>query len=357
MKLLFYISSIRGGGAERVIIVICNKLVERGYEIYLATNLKIPFVYEPDERIKLADIYVERSGNKVRNVYRYAKRIRQVAKVVNPDIIISFIWPLNSVVIPAVAGLRAPVIASEHSTFDKKMSFYEYFTRFYMNRWAKKVTILTHYDYNYLGKRLPNKLVLPNPLPYKPAEENVERKKRILAVGDINRWYVKGFDTLIRVWAGIASGYPGWQLYIAGGGSPENLSVLKNMAEEYKVSDSVCFTGFRNDIDKLMRESSVFVLSSRYEGFPMVVLEAMSQGCACVCFDCKTGPAEIIDPGKTGLLVKNQDEGDLKNNLIKVMDDGSLRSELSARAMDEIRRFSAGTITDRWEALFREIAG
>jgi len=346
---------MRGGGAERVMSIICNKLVERGHDIYLATNKEHPIVYDLNENIKIIDLFVKRSRNKIKNVYKYQKRIRGIAKHVNPDIIITFIWALNAVVILATLGMSIPVIASEHSTFDKKKSIYEYFVRYYLNRLVDKVTILTQYDYSFLGKNLPKKTVVPNPLSYDIYNGNQIRRKNILAIGSIDRWYIKGFDTLIKIWREISAKYPGWSLDIVGGGSEDNMKTLKKIALENNVSNSVRFLGFQKDIDKLMQQSSIFVLSSRTEGFAMVLAEAMSQGCASISFDCKAGPNEIITHKKSGLLIKDQDFEEMKKALICLIEDEELRIQLSLAGRKEVEKFDSNIIVDKWEDIFREL--
>lgn len=355
MKLLFCISSMRGGGAERVMSIICNKLIERGYDVYLATNMQLPILYDIDKKVNVLDIYVPRTRNKIKNAYKYRKRIREVVKQINPDIIITFVWPLNVIVLLATLGLSIPVIASEHSTFDKKKSLYESFVRFYINRLADKVTILTQHDYIFLKKKLPQKNVVPNPLPYKVYEGNSERMKNILAVGSIDRWYIKGFDSLIKIWEDISPLYPDWTLDIAGNGNEQNIKTLKKMAQDNSVSESIRFLGFQNDIHKLMQESSIFVLSSRYEGLPMVLVEAMSQGCACVSFDCKTGPAEIMTNNISGLLIKDQDLDEMKEALIRLIDNENLRTSLSIQGRKEIKKFDSDLIVDKWAQIFQEL--
>lgn len=355
MKLLFCISSMRGGGAERVMSIICNKLIERGYDVYLATNMQLPILYDIDKKVNVLDIYVPRTRNKIKNAYKYRKRIREVVKQINPDIIITFVWPLNVIVLLATLGLSIPVIASEHSTFDKKKSLYESFVRFYINRLADKVTVLTSFDYKYLGERLPRKTIIPNPVSYEISNDFSVREKNVLAVGNLNRWYIKGFDNLIRVWRDISPLYPDWTLDIAGNGNEASVNTLKKMAQDNNVLSTVRFIGFQKEIDSIMKKSSIFVLSSRYEGLPMVLAEAMSQGCACVSFDCKAGPAEIMTNNISGLLVKDQDLKDMKNSLINLINDEDLRNQLSIEGRKEVEKFNSEIIVDRWESIFLEL--
>ncbi|WP_299576283.1 glycosyltransferase family 4 protein [uncultured Sunxiuqinia sp.] len=356
MKVLFFISSMRGGGAERVMSILCNHLTNRGHEVFLATNTSIPFAYTLDENVKIIDLYKENHSTKNKLLYflRLYQNIRSIIKTIRPDISVSFIWSLNVHVLIAKTGLSAPVITSEHSTFTRISSRYEYFVRICLNKLAKKVIVLTEKDANFIGNRL-NRMVIPNPLSYTPTTSKKERRENILAVGSIDRWEGKGFDNLIRIWSNIHKQYPGWVLEIAGTGKSENFNYLKSLAQDLGVSSSVVFLGFQKEINLLMQNSSVFVLASKYEGFPMVLNEAMSQGCACASFDCNTGPAEIITHNKNGLLVENQNMDKMQQTLSRLLNDKTLREKLSKNAIKDVERFSPGLIVDKWEKVMTEV--
>lgn len=361
MKLLFYTPLIRGGGAGRVISIICNELSERGHDVYLAfdtaeisyeLNNKITIIHLPHKTFfhHYTEIF-----KLIKDRIRIGKQIRKIAVDIKPDIIISFVEMFNAHVIISTLGLKIPVISSEHTTFDKKRSLYESFCRFYINKLASKVSILTKSDYFYLNKRLPNKVVIPNPLSFSIFEGKNKKKQNVLCVGRVNDWEIKGFDTIIKIWGNIAPTFPEWTLDIAGNGNETNFNYLKQLTKENNVENSVNFLGFRKDIDQLMRESSIFCLSSRREGFPMVLIEAMSQGCASVAFNCRTGPGEIITNGISGILVQDQDAAGMENALISVMINEDLRQKLTRGGKKEVKKFDVNLIVDKWEVLFKEV--
>jgi glycosyltransferase involved in cell wall biosynthesis len=148
--------------------------------------------------------------------------------------------------------------------------------------------------------------------------------------------------------------HPSWSLEIAGSGIAGH-QFLKELSEELGINDCVQFLGFRSDIDTVMRQSAIFVLSSRIEGFGMVLLEAMSQGCACVSFDCKSGPSDIIAHEVDGLLVPDQDLDEMVTALTRLMRSKDERRKLSRAAREKARSYSVDLIVDRWIALFREL--
>lgn len=348
---------MNGGGAERVMSVICNKLVERNTEVYLATNTISPIEYDLDDRVRIVSLYPKTYYQMLRplRIWTLQWLIRKIAIQINPDVIVSFLTGMNVRVIMATLGLRIPVITSEHTTYDRVLPWIIKFEMLYVNRLADKVTVLTQHDYNFLGDRLPNKVVMPNPLSLPPYMGLKERRKNVLAVGRLDSWKVKGFDNLLKIWAKVSRLHPEWSLEVAGTGSEESYRFLGNIIKHYELQDSVRLLGFKSDISKIMQESSVFVLTSRNEGFSMALLEAMSQGCACVSFDCNAGPNEIITQNVSGILVIDQDLQAMELALLKIIQDEELRNSISQNAVKEVERFSVEKIILKWENLFAQV--
>ncbi|MBD0778097.1 glycosyltransferase family 4 protein [Maribacter sp. ANRC-HE7] len=357
MRLLFFISSLNGGGAERVMATLCNQLATSNDEIHLATDTKIPFAYKLESCINLHDLYPSEEGSPtpLQNRIKILKRIQKISKEVHPDIIISFMYEMNSFVLIATLGMKIPVIASEHNTLHRRHTFSEYIMRFWISRLARKLIILTHHDYDFLGTKLPSKVVIHNPLSFPIYNGQTSRKKNILAVGSLDRWKHKGFDNLIRVWGKIAANYPEWTLEIAGKGSQNNFDYLFELCVKNNVETRINFIGFQPNIDRVLRETSIFVLSSRFEGLPMVLIEAMSQGCGCISFDCISGPREIIVNDESGLLVENQNLKELENAIIRLINDEQLRLELSAKALKHVKKFLPDNIVRQWREIFKEV--
>lgn len=359
MKLLFFIGSMRGGGAERVMSILCNELVNRGHDISLATMINHPSFYLLDKRINIISLDRRKGANIVDKIIwrlKWYAYIRRTVKKENPDIIISFIYGLNAPVILSTLFLGIPVIASEHTTFNMDMSFLDKIRRFRINRLAKKVTVLTKYDHDYIGNRLQNKVVMPNPLAFIPVTSiNNDQKRYIVAAGSVIRYHIKGFDNLIKIWGGIAHKYPDWKLLIAGNSNESSLSYLESLAQRYNILHQIEFLGPVHSLDNILRESSIFVLSSRYEGFGMVLIEAMSQGCACISFDCISGPGEIITNNVDGILVPDQNMKEMEKSLSDLIEDKSKRLLLANNAIKSVNRFSVENIVNKWEVLFSKI--
>ena len=242
------------------------------------------------------------------------------------------------------------------------------------------VTVLTDADKKIIGKRLRNVTVMENPLALEPIETLPPRKMVILASGRVDNWHYKGFDVLIRAFGKFVQGLKskvqdeGWKLVIAGvWRSPETRTYLDGIAKECGVLDKIEYTGFVEDMQKLYAESSIFVLSSRYEGFGLVLIEAMSQGCACIACDYKGRQREIMIPEgqgskfnvqssnnkveqcETGILCEPDDVEALAEAMKKMIMDDEYRESVRPKAIERSKYYSIDNTMDRWEELLASL--
>jgi glycosyltransferase involved in cell wall biosynthesis len=164
----------------------------------------------------------------------------------------------------------------------------------------------------------------------------------------------KGFDMLIPAFAQVVARHPEWTLRICGGGPQRGR--LAKLIMEHDLSNNVLLMGPVKRLDLQMSEASMYVLSSRFEGLPMVMIEAMSLGLPVVSFDCPTGPGDVIEDGKSGLLIADGDIDALAAGMLRVIEDEPLRHALGAGAAARAKDFSIDSIGPRWEALLDELA-
>lgn len=193
--------------------------------------------------------------------------------------------------------------------------------------------------------------VIPNATPFPLGPAAPLDNPRIVAVGRLTQQ--KGFGRLIRAFAPIARAHPDWSLEIYGHGPQQQ--ALQELVERLGVGAQVRLPGTTDRIEEVLTGSSVFAMSSRYEGLPMVLLEAMSKGVPPVSFDCPEGPRQLIDTEHNGLLVPEGDVPALTEALVRVVADPGLRRRLGAGALERAREYGVAAITDRWEALFEEL--
>ncbi len=175
--------------------------------------------------------------------------------------------------------------------------------------------------------------------------------KTVLAAGRLTKQ--KGFDMLIPAWTKVAAKHPDWRLRICGEGVLRKQ--LDELVEEHGVGDSVSLKG-ACDMNEAMGSSSIFVMSSRFEGFPLILIEAMSKAMAVVSFDCPTGPADIIDDGENGLLVEFKNVDALADAINRFIEDEDLRRRCGPAAAETAKRYRIEEVGPMWDELFAEVA-
>jgi glycosyltransferase involved in cell wall biosynthesis len=163
----------------------------------------------------------------------------------------------------------------------------------------------------------------------------------------------KGFDLLVQAYARVAPGHPDWRLRICGGG--QERPAIEALIRALGIEDVVELPGPAADMAGEMARASIFVLSSRYEGLPLILLEAMSAGMGVVSFDCPTGPGDLVDDHRTGLLVPPRDVEALAVAIGEMMDDEDLRRRCGAAAIDTAAEYTMAAVGPRWEALLGEL--
>ena len=189
---------------------------------------------------------------------------------------------------------------------------------------------MTQADYTFLNGRFKKVVVMPNPLTWEPEKVIPSKSKIILAVGRVDIWYCKGFDILLKAWSNLACFYPDWTLRLVGAGHKKNVDYLKSLVQNIS---NVEFVPYTKEIKTEYRDAEIFVLSSRYEGFGLVLTEAMSQGCACIACDYNGRQSEIVINNKTGLICGIDNLLELEQKLKILLDNNELRKRLQHNAL------------------------
>lgn len=386
MKIFLIIPSLGIGGAERVGVLLAQGLKERGNEVRVFSNLTMRKDYKLPDGIETVDISFP-GNNKICRWIKTVSLVRKYSKQSNPDVVIGIMSLCSLFGYLATIGLGIPVAETIHSSLEKPyyapMSKWERFYKFYLSRLYDIVTILTEADKKVVYRRLRNVIVMPNPLALVPINKITNRTNTIVAAGRLDDWHYKGFDVLIRAWARVVSSLEfqvsteGWKLQIAGTGSDMSLNYLKQLCRENEIENLVEFLGFRKDVEKLYQDASIFVLSSRYEGFGLVLIEAMSQGCACIACDYKGRQREILNPTQdqpfetrnlnlethnrkfeacdNGILCEPDDVESLAAGIQKMIEDDEYRERVRMNAIERSEYYSIDNTMDRWELLLNQV--
>jgi glycosyltransferase involved in cell wall biosynthesis len=361
-KVIFITDSLTSGGAERVMSILATNLALFGYDITILSKSHKPAFYDLDYRVKLMYPKTQINyKNKIATLFTRLHLYFEIYKFLEkeiPDLVVPFSTTTNGTIIPICRLNGFPVIACEHNNFRLNIkSFPIWFIKRFIYPHANLLTVLTERDKKeYYGKFMKNVVVMPNPLPLVPIRKvNLQQRHEIiLAVGNVTRWEQKGFDKLLEIFSLIAPKYPEWQLFIAGSGNP---SYLAETIQELKLTHRVSLLGEVKDIQIVMQQCSIFTMTSRWEGLPMVLIEAMSQGMACIAFDCFTGPGDVISNGLDGILVEDQLNVKFITKLSQLIENKDLRLTLGTNAIETSKRYLPEKIVQRWHDIIEYTLG
>lgn len=343
------------GGTERVGSMLANGLSEAGYEIILASISEgnAPF-FSINEDIKIISLF-KSSG---RTLYRTPNLIYKIRKLLNQERIDALIVVETMSVLftlPATLGLPVIHICWEHFNFNNDLGKSgRRVARQLAARYCDAVITLTERDKGYWLQGTKHKsqiTAIANPCPF-PVQNYVkeENTKVVLAVGRLTN--IKGFDMLLEAWIQVAEVMPDWTLKIVGEG--EDRAKLTNFIKTNKLNNSVELVGNTDDISQYYEEAEIYCLSSRFEGFPMVLLETLAFGLPVVSFDCDTGPAEVLED--TGaILVPQNDISLLALLLVDLMKDNEQRKIISARSKQKAETYQPENIISQWVSLIQNL--
>ncbi len=424
MKILFVCSNLGFGGAERVAVTLANGFHTNGHKVIMVANLFEKINYSLDKDITVENL-VSTNRNKYKKWISSVRQLRKSIKSYQPDVIIGIMELCSLIARISALGTNIPVVATDHYTFDRPLNApftkQEWFFKFVVNYIYRHITVLTEADKKVIGDRFRGVTVMPNPLFIPPIKQALSKEKVLLSAGRIDAWFYKGFDVLLQAWKILyfddyKDSFKEWWLKIAGAGKQESFEYLMNLlpdgewvhnknvddddynddnhintkhtkeknagtekqySQKYGVWRSekyhIEFLGFRKDIEELYKRSAIFALSSRYEGFGLVLIEAMSQGCAPVACDYKGRQREIIgDPPKSslnmedfqkngieicenGLLCEPENVEALATALEKMIMDEAYRKKVQKNALERSKFYDMEHTMDRWEAYLKTI--
>ena len=373
MKILYQIhSTYNPGGMERVLLNKVKYLVEKqGWEVVVVTTDQHgrPSFYPFPDSVRMIDLDINYSDDngkpflkKLAGYFRrrqeHKKRLEGLLKKERPDVVDCF-YPGECSFVPSLKDGSRKVMELHQSKL-----FHHQYNRSGLMGLADKVragmderlvrrfdrfVVLTEEDRQMWGE-MPGIRVIPNAANFIAEKYSDCSAKRVIAVGRLD--YQKSFDRLIQVWEKVHQQMPDWRLDIFGQG--EWKEMLQNMIDERGLNGTVKLNGPTKNIGQEYSESSMIVMSSHYEGFPMVMIEAMACGLPAVSFDFKCGPRDIIKEGENGLVVKDGDIDGLAKAMMTLMRDDELRRKMGENAKRVVETFSEAKVMDKWVRLYEE---
>ena len=378
MKLLFCHCSLHNpGGMERVLL---NKVVwlkaHTDWEIVVVTTdqKQRPTFYPFPEDVRMIDLGINYSDDNVKSpigkIAGYLRKRRKHRQALTAllqkekaDIVVS-LYPSESSFIPSIKDGSKKVLELHFNKFFR-LQYNRKGLLGWIDRWRTrqderlvrkfdKFVVLTQEDRSYWGE-LPNIEVIPNAAMFLGDAYSDVSCKRIIAVGRLD--YQKSFDRLVEAWAWVqqTNQFSDWQLDIFGQG--EWKEMLQRMIEERKLGETAHVNRPTPQIGDEYARSSMLVMSSHYEGFPMVMIEAMACGLPVVSFNYKCGPKDIIQDGVNGLLVKDGDIEGLANAMMRLMENEEERKAMGCNARRVTETYSEASVMKRWMELFNSLTG
>jgi len=354
MKIFFVIKSLHtAGGTERATQVIANELAARNYEVGIISlvNEGKPF-FNFSSVIQIHYLYnkKDKRPSLIRDISRRIK-LKNLYKTEKPDIIIFVGSGRSFLNIPAARGITN--ITWEHFNTTVNWHLLHPLSRKLAALYCDKIVTLTNQDAeNYKNKfGAKNTLCIPNPVTIDSSHKSTLTEKRVLAIGRLVKQ--KGFDMLLDAWTKVENRNSGWKLRIIGSGPM--LALLLDKIKLYNLEDSIELIPSTDNVIAHYQASSIYVMSSRHEGLPLVLIEAMAMGLPIISFDCETGPRDIIIDNLTGRLIQPFDIVKLAKEMDELMIDELRRKMFSENAIKRAENYDIKEIGDKWEVLFKEL--
>lgn len=356
-KIAFFGGDIsHAGGTERVSLALSNYLVKNGYQvIIISLSGNTPPKFHVDESIKIVSLFNEKKRFSLA-YFSVVFRLRRVLIDESIDVLIDVDTMLALFSTTALLGTKIKHISWEHFNYKSNLNIKSRkLARKIAAKYSDAVVTLTEKDRNYwLEKnKYPKKIIaIPNPLPFESKSKLTKKhSKKILALGRLT--YQKGFDLLLDIWAKIENMNNDWRLIIAGDGEDKQLLLDKIKMLNLKNVELLPSTPHVNE---LYDQSSIYVMTSRFEGFPMVLLEAKASGLPIVAYDCDTGPSELIINHDDGFLIPFDDNNTFTCKLALLMNDDDLRESMSIMSLKNAEKYKIEVaIGDKWKRLIESI--
>ena len=377
MKILYCINSLKNpGGMERVLLNKANFFVKNyNYDISILTtnqNNKKIFYENIDSKIKFYDLGINYDLDYNKNFIAriipflkkqkfHKKKLREFLYNNKFDIVISFGCE-ETFFLPLIKD-GSKKIREVHFNKEYRKILVESFKKgllyklkAYLDTWREEKLIDKYDEFVVLtneDKQLwsSNKIkVIPNSLTFNTKKISNLENKQVISVGRLDGQ--KGYDILIKIWKKVVDKYPDWILNIYGEGIDRKK--LENQIKENKLENNLFLRGLTNNIQEKYLDSSIYIMSSRYEGFGMVLIEAMSCGLPVIAFDCKCGPKDIIKEGENGYLCNSYNVNEMAEKIGKLIIEKESRKKMGIIAKEMSLNYSEDKIMKKWKELFEK---
>jgi glycosyltransferase involved in cell wall biosynthesis len=361
MKLLYIVPKLNNeGGVARVLSLKLNYLIENfGYEVHVLTQNQgnFPLFYSFHEKIVFHDMMLEGTIFNFFNSFR--KSLKNKTQTIQPDVIVVCDNGLKGYTIPFVLSSTIPIVFECHGSkyieekhlksglVSKFKSYIKYkFKDFFTSKFSKLVVLS---DESLKEWNVQNSLVIANPCWIQNNVGSDLKTKKVIVVA--RNSYEKGLGRLLVIWQKVVVKYPDWILDVYGESTTNLISTVLELGMEFNVNLN---EPVKNISEKYL-SSSIYLMTSRSEGFPMVLLEAMASGLPCVAYDCPCGPRAIINEGKNGFLIEDGNVDSFVQKLELLIEDENLRLQMGKKAQEDVKKYDLVSTMQQWKSLFESL--
>lgn len=349
MKIFFLIESLqKPAGTERIATDVVNALYEKTrWDIsFITMSANTESYFKINDKIRVFSI-----NSDIKHPLQAIKNLRKLIKQNKPDYIVNVATVMSRFSIPASAFTSTRIITWEHFNLfaGSKLG---YLWRICSAALSNKTIVLTHRDRTSYPKLLHKKVLTIYNFPT-PVEETPSDLTSNIAISVGRLTFQKGFDMLLNIWEKVYQKNKVWKLYIIGNGADEEK--LKRQAQTLGLEKCVCFIPATLKITELYKQASLYIMSSRFEGLPLVLIEAKQLGLPCISFDCPNGPNEVIRQGVDGDLIPLGDEVKMAESILALINNRNKIKQYGAAAYKDIKeRFSKDQIISNWITLLQQ---
>ena len=378
MKIIYALEAVNlSGGYDRIIIEKANYLAEHGCDVIIAVTshaLAKPY-YSISNQVRVVDFGLDFHKQYGHNLlyrawiyfsmmYRYRRLLRDFLYSEKPDVVITtlgreidFITDIHDGSVKIGESHIAKEYVRNLHLMEQRGGVQRLIAKYWRSKLDKNVgkldalVLLTQHDADS-WRDITKTVVIPNSIPFYPQQASDCDNKQVIFVGRYNEQ--KGLEYLVKTWEGVYQKHKDWILHMYGEG--EQKSMLNHLIQEAGLENIIIVHEPTIQIMEKYLESSMFLLTSRFEGLPMVLIEAMACGLPIVSFDCPWGPADVIRDGEDGFLVEYLNTDEAVERVCQLIENPELRKTMGANARVNIQRYSRDIVMKKWMDLFHNLA-
>jgi len=355
MKLLFIIPQIStAGGVQKIVAQLSSYLQESGYQVTILNCLPFAGVsfYQIHDLVEISSLnmraYPSKGLSKLHWYYQLIEPLNEFLANHHFNIVFAEGGYLSAS-LSLTRTKNTIKVGCEHVNHDAVNPIHGFLRRLLFKK-LNALVVLTKADYLYYNNFLPRVYRIPNFIEKIPDQHTCDADRTIMAIGRLT--YQKGFDTLINSFKLVNEMYPNWKLIIYGEGECRDELILQT--KKAQLDQVVSLPGETSNVSEALKGAAIFVLSSRFEGFPLVLLEAMSQGICCVSFNI-SGVNELIIDNKNGSLVQAGNARQLAERILMLIESHELRSRLGLKGKETSYHYQLSQVGEEWKNLIKKL--